>query len=159
MTMPQLYVTFYCSQVFWLLAIFSCLYLIVHKFIVPLTQKILENRQSYINTTLSSAEVLRKKANDLQKQYADQLKEISNIVENIKKEAKDTMETSLSSQKIQLYNELKIQIENNRHDIETINKLFWVDASDSCINLAKVLIQKITNQEVDLELLKKFYKK
>ncbi|BFD46638.1 MULTISPECIES: ATP F0F1 synthase subunit B' [unclassified Candidatus Tisiphia] len=157
--MPQFDVTFYCSQIFWLVVVFSILYLLVHKFIAPLTEKILENRQAYIDSNIASAESLGEKADDLHKQYANTLAEISNIVENIKKEARDAMEASLLSKKIQLHNELKAQIANNRHDIETTNKLFWINENDSCIDLAKLLIQKITNQEVDLELLKESYKK
>ncbi|WP_425362933.1 ATP F0F1 synthase subunit B' [Candidatus Tisiphia endosymbiont of Hybos culiciformis] len=157
--MPQFDVAFYCSQIFWLVVAFSFLYLLVHKFIVPLTEKILKSRETYIDTNIASAESLAAKADILHKQYAGQLEETSNIVENIKKEAKDAMETSFLSKKKQLHNELKVQIENNRHDIETINKSFWLDENDSCVNLAKLLIQRITNQPVDLELLKESYKK
>ncbi|WP_341756055.1 MULTISPECIES: ATP F0F1 synthase subunit B' [unclassified Candidatus Tisiphia] len=157
--MPQFDVAFYCSQIFWLVVVFSFLYLIVHNFIVPLTEKILKSRETYIDTNIASAESLAAKADILHKQYASQLEETSNIVENIKKEAKDAMEASFLSKKKQLHNELKVQIKNNHHDIKTTNKSFWLDENDSCVNLAKLLIQKITNQPVDLELLKKSYKK
>lgn len=157
--MPQFDVVFYCSQIFWLVVAFSFLYLLVHKFIVPLTEKILRNRKDYIDTNVASTEELAAKADSLHKQCASKLEETSNIVENIKKEAKDAMEAAFLSKKKQLHNELKVQIENNRHDIETINKSFWFDENDACVNLAKLLIQKITNQQVDIELLKKSYKK
>lgn len=157
--MPQFDVAFYCSQIFWLVFAFSFLYLLVDKFIVPLTEKILKNRKSYIDTNIASAESLAAKADSLHKQYASKMEEISNIVENLKKEATDVMEASFISKKKQLDDQLKVQIENNRHDIETINKSFCLDENDSCINLAKLLIQKITNQQVDLELLRESYKK
>ncbi len=157
--MPQFDITFYYSQIFWLVVVFSCLYLLIHKFVVPIMEKILIDRQSSIEINIANAENLATKASELNKYYVNEIEKISITAENIKKEAKTKLEQSFLSQKLQLNNQLKAQIEKNDQDIEANNKSFWLNHGDLCVNLAIFLIEKITNQQVKLELVRESYKK
>ena len=60
--MPQLNPEFWASQVFWLLLIFSSLYLIIWKIFLPKITYTIENRKSKIVNDLSEAQKLRENA-------------------------------------------------------------------------------------------------
>jgi len=157
--MPQFDINLYFSQIFWLIVTFGCLYISVHKFIVPMAERVLNNRQSFIDDKVSSSEILGAKAKILQEQYVSELEKISNKTEIIKKDAKILMEKAFLLKRKQLKDELKVQIEANYQNIKTSTKLFWENGDDICINLATILIQKITDTEVNLDLLTESYKK
>lgn len=157
--MPQLDSTFYYSQTFWLVVIFSGLYFFIYKFINPQAKKILDQRQFVINSHIVKAEGLATKAKDLQQQYHMEVQQIQNLVENIRQEELIKMQSSISARKNQLSHELKAQIMQNNREIEENYKLFWVQQEQNCISLALLLITKITNQPVNLELLNRLYKK
>lgn len=157
--MPQLDSTFYYSQTFWLVVIFSGLYFFIYKFINPQAKKILVQRQFVINSHIAKAEGLAAKAKDIQQQYHKEVQQIQNLVENIRQEELMKMQSSISGRKNQLSNELKAQIMQNNREIEENYKLFWAQQEQNCISLALLLITKITNQPVNLELLNRLYKK
>jgi F-type H+-transporting ATPase subunit b len=157
--MPQFDINFYYSQIFWLVVIFGCLYLLVYYFITPVAENLLNTRQNFIDDNISNAENLAKKAKSINQQYASELAKILIKAEDIKKEAGASMEAFFLSKKTQLNNELKAQIQNSNLDNEATKKLFWTNQSELCISLAVFLIQKITNKEVNMELLRESYNK
>ncbi|WP_375327374.1 hypothetical protein [Candidatus Tisiphia endosymbiont of Nemotelus uliginosus] len=157
--MPQFDITFFYSQIFWLAIIFSGLYFLVHKFITPLAQKILDNRQSVINSNIAQAESITAKAKELQQQYNNEIQQIQHLVENIRQEELIKMQASFLTRKYQLTNELKAQIMQNNSESTEHYKLFWEQQEQNCINLARLVITRVTNQPVNLELLTRLYKK
>jgi len=79
--MPQLNPEFWAAQVFWLVLIFSSLYIIVWKIFLPKITYSIENRKSRIVNDLSEAQKLKESAEI-------KLEEYNKIIENAKKEAK-----------------------------------------------------------------------
>ena len=85
--MPQLNPEFWASQIFWLVLIFSSLYLVIWKIFLPKITYTLENRKSKIVNDLNEAEKLKESAEK-------KLKEYNVIIENSKKEANKIIEDS-----------------------------------------------------------------
>ena len=79
--MPQLNPEFWVAQVFWLVLIFSSLYLIIWKIFLPRITYSIENRKSKIVSDLDEAQKLKDSAEK-------KLKEYNEIIENSKKDAK-----------------------------------------------------------------------
>ena len=79
--MPQLNPEFWAAQVFWLVIIFSSLYLIIWKIFLPKITFSIENRKSRLVNDLNEAEKLKESAEK-------KLKEYNKIIEDSKKEAK-----------------------------------------------------------------------
>ena len=73
--MPQLDVSTYPSQLFWLAVSFLSLYLILHFFIVPRFQRIFENRTHSIDTLTQQASRDREEAELLLNEYEQTLAE------------------------------------------------------------------------------------
>ena len=67
--MPQLNTEFWTSQVFWLVLIFSALYLIIWKIFLPKITNGIENRKSRIINDLSEAQKLKENAEKKLKEY------------------------------------------------------------------------------------------
>ena len=79
--MPQLNPEFWSAQIFWLILIFSTLYLIIWKIFLPKITYSIENRKSRIVNNLDEAQKLKESAEK-------KLKEYNEIIENSKNEAK-----------------------------------------------------------------------
>ena len=83
--MPQLDTKFWSAQIFWLILIFSALYLIIWKIFLPKITYSIENRKSRIVNDLDEAQKLKDEAEK-------RLKEYNKIIENSKNEAKKIIE-------------------------------------------------------------------
>lgn len=149
----------YLSELFWLLVSFGGLYLLVWKIIVPTAERIVHNRQNTIDTNISSAQDFADKTKALKEHYSKELKKVSSIVDNIRKDAQNSVEKAFVDRRKRLNDELKIQIKQNVLDIESSTVSFLQEGSGACINLAAFLIQMITGQPANMELLKKSYNK
>ena len=77
--MPQLDPTYWASQAFWLILVFSILYISIAKFYLPKIKDNLDNRENKIKEDLETAN----KFNNLSE---TKLKEYEKIIENAKKE-------------------------------------------------------------------------
>ena len=83
--MPQLNPEFWTAQIFWLILVFSSLYLIIWKIFLPRITYSIENRKSRVVNDLDEAQKLKENAEK-------KLKEYNEIIENSKKEAKKIIE-------------------------------------------------------------------
>ena len=85
--MPQLNPEYWTAQVFWLILIFSSLYLIIWKIFLPRITYSIENRKSRVVNDLNETQKLKENAEK-------KLKEYNEIIENSKKGAKKIIEDS-----------------------------------------------------------------
>ena len=76
--MPQLDPKYWASQAFWLILIFSVLYILIAKFYLPKIKKNLDDRDNKIKEDLEEA-------NNLKILSEKKLKEYEEIIENSKK--------------------------------------------------------------------------
>lgn len=67
--LPQLDITTYSSQIFWLLISFVVLYFLIAKFAMPRIAEVLEERQERIEADLDKAETLKKEAYQVRIEY------------------------------------------------------------------------------------------
>ena len=79
--MPQLNPEFWIAQIFWLILIFSSLYLIIWKIFLPKITYSIENRKSRLVNDLDEVQKLKESAEK-------KLNEYNIIIEKSKKEAK-----------------------------------------------------------------------
>ena len=77
--MPQLDPKYWASQAFWLIVIFTALYLVLSNLFIPKIKESLDNRENKIKDDLDEAQKLNEKAEQ-------KLKEYKVVIENSKKE-------------------------------------------------------------------------
>ena len=69
--MPQLDVTTYSTQIFWLLVCFSVLLILAKSFVVPNMDNIFNNRMRHINLLLDQASKLADEAKKIDREIND----------------------------------------------------------------------------------------
>ena len=140
--MPQLNPEFWPSQIFWLVLIFSSLYIIIWKIFLPKITNSIEDRKSKIVNDLDTAEKLKESAEK-------KLKEYNQIIENSKKEALKLIENA----KIKLDKDIEINKKKINEDIE--KELFSAEKEIKDLKkVSAISINKIA-QEISSEMLKK----
>ena len=105
--MPQLNPEFWTSQIFWLILIFSSLYIVIWKIFLPKITDSIENRKSRIVNDLNETQKLKESAEK-------KLREYNKIIEDAKKEARKIIEDN----KQKLKNDIKNKKQKFNEEIE-----------------------------------------
>ena len=90
--MPQLDPKYWASQAFWLILVFSLLYLSISKFFIPKIKNSLDDRENKIKDDLDEAKNLKenaeKKLKDYEELIANTKKDVQKILSESKKKIK-----------------------------------------------------------------------
>ena len=147
--MPQLNTEFWPSQVFWLILIFSILYLIIWKIFLPRITYSVENRKSRIVNDLDEAQKLKESAEK-------KLKEYNKIIENSKQEAKKIIEDErkkldqdIENKKKDFNNQIEKEITAVEKEIKDLKKTSLSNISKIASETSAELMKKIINTEVN----------
>jgi F-type H+-transporting ATPase subunit b len=147
--MPQLNPEFWSAQIFWLILIFSTLYLIIWKIFLPKITYSIESRKSRMVNNLDEAQKLKESAEI-------KLKEYNKIIENSKNEAKKIID----EERKKLDKDIEIKKKNFNSEIEKEIAAVEKEIKDlkrtSLLNISKIasetsaeLIKNIVNTEVN----------
>ena len=147
--MPQLDPEFWASQVFWLILIFSILYLVIWKIFLPKINYSIENRKSRIVNDLDEAQKLKESAEK-------KLKEYNKIIENSKQEAKKIIEDErkkldqdIENKKKDFNNQIAKEITAVEKEIKDLKKTSLSNISKIASETSAELMKKIINTEVN----------
>ena len=147
--MPQLNPEFWSAQIFWLIVIFSLLYLIIWKIFLPKITYSIENRQSRIVKDLDEAQKLKENAEK-------KLEEYNTIIENSKKEAKKIFENSkkklaqdIENKKQKLNDEIEKELVAAEKEIKNLKKSSILNISNIAAETSSEVIKQIIDIEVN----------
>jgi F-type H+-transporting ATPase subunit b len=87
--MPQLDISTYSSQVFWLLVTFVILYFLLWKVALPKVASVLSQRQSKVEQDLNSASQLKQEAEKILADYEAKLAEAKSEAQSVMKQTAD----------------------------------------------------------------------
>lgn len=153
--MPQLDVTTYTSQVFWLFICFSILYLTLKYQIIPKLEQIRQNRWNHIEGAQEEAKLLRDNAESIKTQCNTSMTKAKNLaletIDNVSKKTKSQIDKERnkfireSLEKISIFKVKMKQEEKNNEDIlpEKVNSLI--------INL----VTKVSKNAIDQNVIEK----
>ena len=120
--MPQLDPTYWASQAFWLILVFTVLYISISKFYLPKIKDNLDNRENKIKEDLENA-------NKFKEESEAKLEEYDLILENAKKEAlkihfesKSTLDKDIQSKKESMEKEIEKEILKAKKEILELKK-------------------------------------
>ena len=139
--MPQLDPTYWASQTFWLILVFSILYISIAKFYLPKIKKNLDDRENKIKEDLDEA-------NNLKNLSEKKLEEYKVILENSKKEvtkilleSKKKLEADILTKKDVMEKEIEIEITKAQKDIHDLKK--------NSINAINSISKEITSNIIE----------
>ena len=145
--MPQLNPEFWIAQIFWLLLIFSTLYVIIWKIFLPKITYSVENRKSRIVNDLDEAEKLKESAEK-------KLQEYNAIIERSKKEAKKILEDGkkkleleLDAKKTKFNNEIEKELLDTEKEVND----FKSSSLHNIKNIAEEISSEIIKKTIDIE--------
>ena len=147
--MPQLNPEFWAAQIFWLLLIFSMLYIVIWKIFLPKITNSIENRKSKVINDINEAGKLKERAEN-------KLKEYDEIIEQSKKEAKKIFQESvkelaqnIEKKKNKFNDEIEKEIEIVEKEILKLRHSSLESVSKIATETSAELIKKIINTEVN----------
>ena len=139
--MPQLDPKYWASQAFWLILVFSILYLSIAKFYLQKIKKNLDNRENKIKEDLDEA-------NKMKSLSEKKLKEYNVILENSKKEvtkilleAKNTLDKSIQTKKETIEKDIENQLTKAQKEI--------LELKTSSINSINTISQEISSNIIE----------
>jgi len=147
--MPQLNPEFWSAQIFWLILIFSTLYLIIWKIFLPKITYSIESRKSRMVNNLDEAQKLKESAEI-------KLKEYNKIIENSKNEAKKIVEEErkkldkdIEVKKKNFNSEIEKELTAVEKEIKDLKKTSLPNISKIASETSAELIKNIINTEVN----------
>ena len=147
--MPQLNSEFWISQIFWLILIFSSLYLIIWKIFLPKITYSIENRNLRVVDDLDEAQKLKENAEK-------KLEEYNKIIEESKKEAKKIIEVGrkkldrdIESKKQKINDEIEKELITSEKEIRDLKKTSISNINNIATETSVEVIKQIINIEVN----------
>lgn len=126
--MPQLEVSTYISQIFWLITTFLCFWLVMDRFIIPRISETIEARKRRYNEFILKAEEINKKAQASLKHYEDALAaaKVNAFEQNRKNE--EELKAFIKKEEEEINTRLKLKIAENeellfQEKAETMEKI------------------------------------
>jgi F-type H+-transporting ATPase subunit b len=120
--MPQLEPEFWIAQIFWLVLIFSILYIVIWKVFLPKITNNIENRKSKVVSDLNETQKLKERAEI-------KLNEYNKIIEDSKREAKDIiaankrkLDNDIKNKKIKFEEEIEKELISTEKEIKKLRK-------------------------------------
>ena len=147
--MPQLDPKYWASQAFWLILVFSILYISIAKFYLPKIKKNLDNRESKIKEDLDEA-------NKLKNLSEKKIKEYEMILENSKKEvikilldSKNTLNKDIQNKKDSMEKEVEKEILNAQKEILQLKKSSIESINNISQDIASNIIEKMSGDKLN----------
>ena len=147
--MPQLDPTYWPSQAFWLILIFTLLYFSISKFFLPKIKNNLDNRVNKIKEDLENA-------NKLKELSESKLKEYELILENAKKEVskihfdtKKKLDKDIQSKKEVMEKDIENEILKAQKEIEELKKNSISSIQNISENIASNIIENISGDKLN----------
>ena len=148
--MPQLNPEFWIAQAFWLILIFSILYLLIWKIFLPKITYSIENRKSRIVNDLDEALKLKENAEK-------KLEEYNKIIEDIKKEAKKVIEDNkkkldndIKSKKQKFNEEIEKELMSAEKEIKSLKKLSISSINKIAAEVSSEVIKQLVGTSVNM---------
>ena len=147
--MPQLNTEYWAAQAFWLIVIFSILYLIIWKIFLPRITYSIENRKSKVVKDLDEAQKLKDNAEK-------KLREYNEIIEKSKKEAKKIIDDSkkklvkdIEDKKQKFKDEIEKELIATEKEIKNLKKNSTLNVSNIATDTSAEIIRQIISTEVN----------
>ena len=148
--MPQLNPEFWASQIFWLILIFSSLYIIMWKIFLPKISDSIENRKSRVIGDLNEAQKLKENAEK-------KLREYNKIIEDTKKEAKKIiednkkkLENDIKSKKQKFNEEIEKELMSVEKEIKSLKKLSISSINKIAAEVSSEVIKQLVGTSVNM---------
>ena len=147
--MPQLNPEYWASQTFWLIVVFTILYLSISKFFIPKIKDNLDDREKRIKEDLSQASKFKEEAEMKSKEYLVLMEKAKKDVLKILVDSKKNLDKQIQMKKSQIDKEIENELEKSQKEIVKLKKESVEKINLISKNLASKIIEDITGEKLN----------
>ena len=147
--MPQLDPTYWASQAFWLILIFTVLYISISKFYLPKIKENLDNRENKIKEDLENANKFKEESEAKLKEYDLILEKAKKEVLKIHFESKSTLDKDIQSKKESMEKEIEKEILKAQKEISELKKNSISSIQSISANIVSNIIENISGDKLN----------
>ena len=147
--MPQLDPKYWASQAFWLILVFTILYISIAKFYLPKIKNNLENRENRIKDDLEDANKFKELSESKLKEYEKILENARKEVNKIHIESKNTLDKDIKTKKETIEKEIEKEILKAQKEISDLKKNSLSDIQKISENIASNIIESISGDKLN----------
>ena len=147
--MPQLDPTYWASQAFWLILVFTILYISISKFYLPKIKDNLNNRDNKIKEDLENASKFREQSEAKLKEYKTILENAKKEVSKIHFESKNNLDKDIKSKKDVIEKEIENEILKANKEIVELKKNSISSIQNISENIASNIIESISGDKLN----------
>ena len=147
--MSQLDTKYWASQAFWLILVFTILYISISKFYLPKIKNNLNDRENRIKDDLEDANKFKELSELKLKEYEKILEDAKKEVIKIQIESKNILDKDIKSKKESIEKEIEKEIINAQKEIKDLKKSSVSDIQKISENIASNIIETISGDKLN----------
>ena len=147
--MPQLDPKYWASQAFWLILVFTILYISISKFYLPKIKNNLEDRENKIKKDIDDANKFKELSETRLKEYERILENAKREVIKIHLESKNTLDKDIHKKKETIEKEIEKEISKAQKEIIELKKNSISEIQKISGNIAASIIENISGDKLN----------
>ena len=147
--MPQLDPKYWASQAFWLILIFTILYISIAKLYLPKIKNNLDNRENKIKNDLDDANKFKDLSESKLKEYEKILEEAKKEVIKIQLNSKNILDKEIKTKKEIIEKEIEKEIFKSKKEIIELKKSSISDIQKISASIASDIIETISGDKLN----------
>ena len=147
--MPQLDPTYWASQAFWLILVFSILFVSISKFYLPKIKDNLDNRENKIKEDLENANKFKEQSEAKVKEYAIILENAKKEVSKIHFESKNILDKDIQSKKEAMEKDIDKEILKAQREILDLKKNSISSIQSIAVSVVSSIIENISGDKLN----------
>ena len=147
--MPQLDPKYWASQAFWLILIFTILYISIAKFYLPKIKNNLDDRENKIKDDVDDANKFKDLSESKFKEYEKILADAKKEVIKIQIESKNILDKDIQSKKEDMEKEIENEISKAQKEINELKRTSLNDIQNISENITSSIIENISGDKLN----------
>tara|TARA_B100000965_G_scaffold384734_1_gene385266 strand:- start:437 stop:1012 length:576 start_codon:yes stop_codon:yes gene_type:complete len=147
--MPQLDPKYWASQAFWLVLVFTLLYLAISKFFIPKIKSGLDDRENKIKDDIDEANNLKELSEKRQKEYNLVIENAKKEVQKILSENKNKLSIEIQNKKKTIEKEIEQEIQKAQIEIKNLKKSSINSIGKISEEIAQKIIEEISGDKLN----------
>ena len=147
--MPQLDPKYWASQAFWLILIFTILYISIAKFYLPKIKNNLDDRENKIKDDVDDANKFKDLSESKFREYEKILADAKKEVIKIQIESKNILDKDIQSKKEAMEKEIENEISKAQKEINELKRTSLNDIQNISENITSSIIENISGDKLN----------
>ena len=147
--MPQLDPKYWASQAFWLILIFTILYISIAKFYLPKIKSNLDDRENKIKDDVDDANKFKELSESKFKEYEKILTDAKKEVIKIQIDSKNILDKDIRSKKEAMEKDIENEISKAQKEIDELKRSSLNDIQNISENITSSIIENISGDKLN----------